>query len=416
MPVMRDLYAALRSTGAHEGDPAPTRLLTTAYMVALGLIAALSLGAHLVLGVVIDEQEHTARVVGLSGKQAALSQRVALFAERYRVTGGDRERRLLLEAAEEMSRGHEALLVGGEAFGLPEVMPDAVRAIYFDEPERLDRRVRLFIQYAERLAGERTEDSITAEAAYDFLRVQATHELPDSLDRIVAAYEAHSLARIGWFERVQTAALVVIILTLTAEALLIFRPLVRRVQAYAARLFHLAMTDTMTGVSNRRAFMDLAGREIARARRHGYPLAVLLLDIDRFKSINDTRGHAIGDEAIIHLVKTAQAAIRPEDQIGRLGGEEFAVLAPYAQGLQAEMLAERVRLAVADSVLSASDGAPLPMTVSVGVAEVEPAESEIEPAIIRADIALYQSKTGGRNRVTRFAEGMGMTESRTGPG
>ena len=402
-------------TGAIEADDkAPTSFLTGAYVVALSVIAVLSVGAHLVLGTVIDEHESTGTIVNLSGKQRVTSQRVALFAERFRDSGLTVDRQMLRAAVEDMAQRHEHLISNTDDDDaphlpdLPDTMPEKVRAIYFDAPENLDQRVRQFLDYGRQLANADGAASSSAEEAYAFIQTQGTMELLESLDAVVQAYEDESVERIGWLAGLQSTVLTVIIITLAAEALLIFRPLVRRVQAYAARLFHLAMTDTMTGASNRRAFMDQAAREISRARRHDHPLSVLLLDIDRFKAINDSRGHAVGDEAIRHLVTTMRDSLRPEDLVGRLGGEEFAILTPYASADQAFATAERLRRIVQDDALTASDGKAVCFTVSIGVCSVDTEQETIEPALINADVALYRSKTQGRNQSTLFEPGMAM--------
>jgi diguanylate cyclase (GGDEF)-like protein len=158
-------------------------------------------------------------------------------------------------------------------------------------------------------------------------------------------------------------------------------------------LERLATTDPLTGASNRRHFRVIAAQEVERAQRHGLPLSVLALDIDHFKRINDRHGHAAGDAALCRFADAVRTLVRISDHFARMGGEEFALLLPQTDGDGACALAERIRAAVAAA------GAGLAMTVSIGVATVPAGERSVEPALARADEALYRAKATGRDRV-----------------
>jgi len=165
-----------------------------------------------------------------------------------------------------------------------------------------------------------------------------------------------------------------------------------------ADLERLAMVDPLTGVANRRYFYQRAAIEIGAAHRRHSPLACLMLDIDFFKSVNDEHGHAAGDQVLKRVAETCAAGIRPYDLLGRLGGEEFAVLLPDADPATAGMIAERLRIAISASP-ALVDGVALPVTVSIGVSVLAPEDAAIDPLLDRADRALYEAKHGGRNRV-----------------
>ena len=164
------------------------------------------------------------------------------------------------------------------------------------------------------------------------------------------------------------------------------------------RLRELAMTDALTGAANRRAFMAAADREYARARRYRLPLAVVAIDIDHFKRINDTFGHAAGDVALQAVAAACNEQIRASDYFGRLGGEEFAILLPETDCEPALALAERLRVSIAAMHVTADD-AVMTMTSSFGVATLGPADADASNLLQRADEALYAAKRGGRNRV-----------------
>jgi diguanylate cyclase (GGDEF)-like protein len=161
----------------------------------------------------------------------------------------------------------------------------------------------------------------------------------------------------------------------------------------------VAMLDPLTGVCNRRGFNEEVGRMLARACRDGTPTALLLLDIDHFKSVNDRWGHLAGDRALQAFTGTVTAELRAGDLIGRLGGEEFAVALAGCDAGQALRLAERIRQAVAAQPVAVRDGgAAIRLTVSVGVAVGRDAESP-QALLAEADAALYRAKASGRDRV-----------------
>ncbi|MDP9127985.1 MAG: GGDEF domain-containing protein, partial [Pseudomonadota bacterium] len=169
-----------------------------------------------------------------------------------------------------------------------------------------------------------------------------------------------------------------------------------------AKLFSQATTDELTDISNRRHFFSLAERELGRAQRFGRPLSILMIDIDHFKKINDTHGHAVGDEVLKAFVQRALESLRQSDIIGRLGGEEFAVVMPETARAAAEAAAERLRVHVAERPLIAEREAII-TTVSIGVATFMTEDKSIDRFLDRADQALYRAKHDGRNRV-RVAE------------
>jgi diguanylate cyclase (GGDEF)-like protein len=157
----------------------------------------------------------------------------------------------------------------------------------------------------------------------------------------------------------------------------------------------MATSDGLTGLPNRRHFMDNARRELLVARRSDQPLSVLILDIDYFKRINDKNGHAIGDSVLRRFAEVATGSLRASDLISRIGGEEFALVLPGMELPAAVAVAEKLRLAVAED---RSENLPT-LTVSIGIAMLEPDDQGIDDVLRRADRPLYAAKQGGRNRV-----------------
>jgi diguanylate cyclase (GGDEF)-like protein len=166
-----------------------------------------------------------------------------------------------------------------------------------------------------------------------------------------------------------------------------------------ARARELALTDPMTGCANRRALEDRVRGELDHARRTGRPVTVIVTDIDRFKRVNDTYGHAVGDEVIRHVAATIRGGIRTSDVVARYGGEEFCVLLRDADVEAAHALAERLRVAVRSRAVRAGR-VELQVTASFGVAVYDAtAEDSWEALFRRADAALYRAKESGRDRV-----------------
>lgn len=163
-------------------------------------------------------------------------------------------------------------------------------------------------------------------------------------------------------------------------------------------LQYLASTDPLTGALNRRRFLELADAERRRGARYARPLAVALIDLDRFKRINDTYGHAIGDLVLRDFVLLCQGVLREQDLLCRYGGEEFALLLPETTLDGALHVSERLRAAAASRSV-VTDGGSLRFTVSIGTTLCMPGEQTIDLPLARADTALYEAKIGGRDRV-----------------
>lgn len=162
-----------------------------------------------------------------------------------------------------------------------------------------------------------------------------------------------------------------------------------------------ARTDPLTGALNRRGMEEAAARETARSVRHGYPLCMVMIDIDQFKRLNDSRGHAAGDRALQALVNLVKAHLRSQDVLARTGGEEFAVLLPDTPVAGALLVAERVRRDV-EQLEIAFDSGPIRFTISAGLAPFHPAHG-FETMMRHADAAMYAAKENGRNQVLTYS-------------
>lgn len=161
----------------------------------------------------------------------------------------------------------------------------------------------------------------------------------------------------------------------------------------------LATRDPLTGALNRRAFLERAESELDRCSRDGAPLSFVIVDLDHFKNVNDTWGHAAGDEVLKTLAETCRSVLRPADAFGRFGGEEFVALLPDADADDAADIAERLRRLTEESEIATPEGV-IRVTLSAGYTTALPGDTP-DDLVRRADAALYESKRSGRNRVTR---------------
>lgn len=166
-------------------------------------------------------------------------------------------------------------------------------------------------------------------------------------------------------------------------------------------LVRLATTDWLTGVANRQHFLELAQQEFKRSWRYGKPMMVVMIDLDRFKDINDTYGHAMGDEVLRQAAKVCRGSLRDSDIFGRLGGEEFAAVLVEADLVEGRMVAERLREALAGLRLGLEDGGPV-CTASLGLAQMCQQDQRLDDLLKRSSSALYKAKRSGRNLVAQI--------------
>ena len=205
---------------------------------------------------------------------------------------------------------------------------------------------------------------------------------------------------VGVLVAVACALSYLLLLVALPPVILLQRSLMHQQLAAAAR------TDAKTGLLNAAAWQRQADAEVARAQRAGIPLALLLVDVDHFKRVNDSHGHLIGDEVLRALAAELRQQVRESDVVGRFGGEEFTVLLPRTDDAGACRIAERLRASAARlSVPLAGPAAPVGVTVSIGVAVLGPHGRDLFELLAAADAALYRAKDAGRNQVRVSGDG-----------
>lgn len=179
----------------------------------------------------------------------------------------------------------------------------------------------------------------------------------------------------------------------------------RRILDLQEKLRNAALFDALTGLLNRRAVIERLEQELARASREATPLSVALLDIDHFKDVNDTYGHASGDAVLVESAQRIRSSVRPYDIVGRYGGEEFLMVFPGAEGSVLDGICERIRNAFQGapfySAENDGDRSTMDITVSIGISEYKNINDNVDFILAEADRAMYRAKRSGRNRVSR---------------
>jgi diguanylate cyclase (GGDEF)-like protein len=369
--------------------------LTWRYASALLLLAALSGGSYLVLDRIMTAEKQRARLIDLSVRQRMLSQRVVVlgFVADRAPLSAVREKSLadMQGAILELLSVHARL--AEEQSGRPDPADDEVW-------REIERRMDVFVNTARTVARYAQSGEPLTRSLTNRLHESGGLELLAGLDALILHHQNQSVESLQLLDRLQLAFLVGTLAVLAFMGVVLFRPLIndivadrQQLQAANEELAKLATADCLTGLSNRRKFDEVIVREMELARRYADPVALVMFDIDHFKSINDSMGHAVGDRVLSDLARVALSSLRSVDYVFRWGGEEFLVLAPRTGDHDAFGMAEKLRLLVQEHAFP--DGVRL--TISLGVAEYRAGES-LEDWLTRVDQAMYAAKRGGRNR------------------
>ncbi len=379
----------------------PSRFLTVAYIMALSLIALLTYGSHQIMERALVAQKDNAVLVYTAGRQRELAQKIALYELNYERNGSlEKDKTAITNAILGFQMGHHLLTrVGDDERPMTGDMHD----IYFADPYNLDKQVQNYVKAAKDYIGWQPGDNQKdRDQALKTVASQSMGLLTDGLDAADSKYQDEVQAEIEGLAHTQSMMTIYVMCILVLEAVFIFNPLVRHVRQYSRMILRLASKDALTGLNNRRSFMERGAVELNRVDRHGFPVCVVMADIDKFKNINDTYGHDVGDKVIVHFGNMFKKALRAEDVIGRIGGEEFAIILPHAPAEKGFQTIDRIRKMVEKTPVPYQKGetkATLNYTASFGMVAVNEKGLTITDLLKWADKALYQAKHGGRNRV-----------------
>ena len=391
-----------------------TRILTTTYIIALSLIAILSIAAYFTINQLTITQETSAAVINISGRQRMLSQKAALFSMRLANSNNDSER---LQNRKELTgtlllleRSHELLTQTTSPlniFGNPSV---DVEKIYFSKPILLNSQLSNYTKEIKTFMSAEKAELTPANTHLSKILTMAPKIL-DSFDAAVEQYQKESEAKITLLNNAEISVLSLTLFVLLMEAIFIYRPIIKRIKLETIelneanqKLHELSSVDGLTNVSNRRNFDEFYELQWRQAIREEKSLSVVMIDIDFFKKYNDNYGHQEGDEALKKIAAVLKKKPnRPGDIVARYGGEEFVALLSDTAVDGAVLVAENIRIAIEElKIKNMKSKTSSYITISAGVASIEP-RREDKPSylIAAADKALYDAKKAGRNRVKK---------------
>ncbi len=385
------------------------------YVVALGLIAVTVTASTVLTSRSLSRQELDAGVIRTASHQIVLSQRISETAAGLEGATGEATlrngARLIAQSITELQRNHEGLLSGDPAQRLPgDNSPDVLQAFGVVQPHyeaMLGAAANLDAAIVNQgaVSGETIRALVTSAELFE-----------TGMGSIASIYEAEASERVANLEITQYILLSLTLVLLLAEGLLLFRPAARDMQQAwrrrdaehrtareedQRRMTYLARYDPLTGLINRFLFGDRLQSAINRAKREGGIVALMFLDLDEFKSVNDHYGHGVGDELLKQVADRLKESVRASDTVARLGGDEFTVILEGAQRVED---AGQVATKIIRTLQEPFEVGPrqLRITTSIGIS-LYPMDGESSEDLLRdADIAMYSAKTAGRNTYQYF--------------
>jgi diguanylate cyclase (GGDEF)-like protein len=357
-----------------------------------------------VLHAAIEDQRSMQRAISASGQQRMYSQRIAMFADtlashptaQLRTSAkGDLAKSIAI-----FSQTHAALTEGDPSLNPQGWPPASVKRMYFDRPFDVDAQVRAYLAHARAIERRAGQTIAADDPDLVYLLEQGPGPLLASLDAVVHVYNDEQRASVVKFEFLQLALLAAGLSTLGVIWFSMFLPMEREIIERTNAMEFQASHDPLTDLLNRRAFGERVDASLASARRRVDSSALFLIDLDDFKSINDTHGHLAGDAAIRAVSDRLAQTVRAGDLIARLGGDEFAVFAPEIDEASAITLAGRLAKTLRNDI---DFGAvPIPIAASIGLAMTPDDERTLERLLAAADAALYEAKRIARGNFVRY--------------
>lgn len=385
------------------------QLLTFAYVFALSLIAAFTLVSHAITNHISDTQIEREEILFQLRYQNSLILEVSGYAASYYKTGMDYDLVALKQAIGKLDQSYQDVMKYVQnpqalQFGNAHA---TIANYYLGNEFAISKKTKGFLDFARNFI-EFGPTSTSQERQKILEQMTEGHDrtLIELLNAAQADFQQDTIAETQEMMDIQRYISGAIFFIILLEALLIFRPIIKRLASYQSSILTQALEDTLTGLYNRRAFYQQAEKFFETAEIENKPFSVVLCDLDKFKSVNDTYGHDVGDEVLKHFAKTLNAALRPFDIVARMGGEEFAIILANTTPKSAVQILDRfldvVRAGTCHYTVDGKKGS-LKYTTSVGYVVGHPSKILPLDAYLRyADLALYEAKEGGRNRHVRY--------------
>ena len=372
------------------------------YLGTLAFIAILITASIVIIDYIAAEESNMVEVNDIGGRQRMLSERVVHLLLEYAIETDQVKRQQTVELINlslgPFDRTHNLLIRGHLPNGQNVIFSDNIDDIFFGAPEYLDKKARIFIYNTREVLNQDWSPALISNYYLKQLRAAAKQDLHSSLEVLAVQYSENTKIRITRLRQVVAVLLGGIVVLLFGVGAFVFIPLSRRIETQEQELHNQAFIDPLTNCHNRRSFLANASTAFERSRRYKHTFAMLYIDIDHFKAINDNYGHAVGDDAIQGMTRICQENIRESDILGRLGGDEFGIILQECGLAYATQTAEKLRACVADLIIS-DDTMGIGLSISIGAVTVADSDQDAFDILKRADRNLYQAKQAGRNLV-----------------
>ncbi|MCZ6798329.1 MAG: diguanylate cyclase [Gammaproteobacteria bacterium] len=372
------------------------------YLGTLVFIAALITASIIIIDYIAAEESRMIEVNDIGGRQRMLSERTVHLLLEYAVETDPAARDRIVELIDlvliPFDRTHNLLIRGQLPNGQMVIFSDNIDDIFFDAPEYLDKKARIFIYNTREVLERGWSPTLVSNYYFKQLRAAAKQDLHSSLQVLAAQYTENSKVRITRLRMIVAMLLGGIVVVLFGVGAFVLIPMFRRIENQERELHKQAFIDPLTNCHNRRSFLTNAATAFERSRRYNHSFALLYIDIDHFKAINDTYGHAVGDEAIKQMTRICQENIRESDILGRLGGDEFGIILQECDLGYAIQTAEKLRARVSEHII-AGDTMTIRLSISIGAVTVLDRDDDAFDILRRADKNLYEAKQAGRNLV-----------------
>ena len=391
------------------------RALTKAYLTAFILIAGVSIFIHFISSSITDIQKTSIANSYLITQERILVEQIYASASKHYSVGEELDLHLMKQAVENLAQSHQVIIEKVQAGSLFNPKSKVLEQIYFLPPYSLHDQITEYIENARSYANfDPFAEIEQRKESFEFLKRKGSSFLQTILNKALVDYQNEIISTIELFHYIQLGCLIIILALLVFEAVFIFHPLAFKTRTYHNMLLKQALQDPLTGLNNRRAFMNLAKTKMINSpkedddqRRNNNDtntLIVALTDLDHFKSVNDEYGHDVGDAVLKYFASVLKTSLRSDDVTGRIGGEEFAIVLPRTDFKTGKDILERLCKDVANTpcpyVSEDGNNEVLSYTVSIGFTVFEPNDKiHMEDLLKEADEALYNAKQAGRNRV-----------------
>ncbi len=361
------------------------------YFIVFASLAGWAVFAYFTTTQIIKSQQKFANIINITGKQRMLSQKIPLIATRYYDSRDKDVKNHLIELYEVMKLDHRHIIS-------MYTHSAATNTIYYKKPKQLKARVEHYLKLVEEFVKDEELSSLYKLDSYSFTLLPILNDAVNAFENESELKTKHLLAR-------ELFILVGTLLTLILESIFIVIPAIKRASIHEEKLNSLvkertlelekiSVTDKLTNLYNRRKIDETLAYEIERAQRNNSSFSLIILDIDKFKDVNDTYGHKAGDYVLQEIATLLTLNVRKIDMLGRWGGEEFLIIDSESHDEKVIVFAEKIRKVIDEHVFDKVGK----ITCSFGVTHYREGDTD-SSILMRADKALYAAKESGRNCV-----------------